>query len=793
MALAEYNKRRSFKETPEPKGTHERPHPKGPLHFVVQKHAARSLHYDFRLELDGVLKSWAVPKGPSMDTADKRLAIMTEDHPLEYAKFQGTIPKGHYGAGKVETWDKGVYSSVDSADPEETRKKIKNGLHKGEIKFLLQGEKLEGGFALIKMKSGGQNQWLLVKERDEYSTNATKLRLRRSGEDTMPQHVKPMLAKPVDQPFDKNGWYFEPKWDGYRAIAEIGGGEVKLYSRNGKSFADIYKPVVDSLKRIKHDCVLDGEIIAIRNGREDFHTLQQYQEKAAPLRYQIFDLLYLDGRDLRGEPLHERKDLLQKIIPKDDVLRYSEHVMRDGGKFFQKMRRQGREGMIAKNASSRYREGVRGDEWLKIKSVHEQEAIIIGYTEPRGSRKHLGSLVLGAYVNGQLRYVGHSGGGFTDTELKQLRAKLQKIAVIKPTVAEEVPVNSPITWVKPKYVAQIKFTEWTPDGRMRHPIYAGLRIDKKPSEVKKEIQRTSTIDLVGRYTPQLTHLDKVFWPKESYTKGDLIAYYESVAEILLPYLKDRPENLNRHPNGIMGKSFYHKNWTTKLPDFVERTKVWSEHNNDFINYIVCNNKETLLYMANLGCIELNPWNSRVGSLEKPDYMILDLDPHERPFGDLVKVALVVKDVLDVACENHLIKTSGKSGLHVCVPLGARYKYKDVRVFAEILMRIVHLRLPEITSIERNPKKRKAKIYLDYLQNSLGQTLACAYSVRPHAGATVSTPLEWREVGKGLDPSKFTIKTMAKRLKQKGDLWKPILGKGVDLAEAIHRLAKLISR
>lgn len=827
MSLAEYNKKRLFSKTPEPKGAEKAGAEKQPLLFVVQKHDASRLHYDFRLELDGVLKSWAVPKGPSMNPKDKRLAMMVEDHPLSYGSFEGTIPEGQYGAGEVIVWDTGVYMSSETANAEEGRKKLKSGLHKGELKFVLLGEKLKGSFALIKMKDKEDNAWLLIKEKDEYASEKDvlkdtasalskrvlsrdskekpkkkprkDLKQKKKREDKMPREVKPMLAKLIDDPFDKKDWLFEIKWDGYRAIAGIEKGKVSLYSRNGNSFAKAYPAIVDALQTsITDNCVLDGEIIAITDTAVSFNALQHYKEKAVPLQYAVFDLLYLNGTDLRDTPLRERKELLRGIIPEDGPIIFSDHVEEKGVDFFNHIKEQGIEGIIAKDAQSPYREGTRSGEWLKIKAVQEQEAIIVGYTKPRGSRKFLGALVLAVYEGKKLSYVGHSGGGFTSAEIKQMYEKLQKIKVEKSPLEEEVPVNSPITWVKPKYVCQLRFTEWTKDGRMRHPIYLGLRTDKSPKEVTKETLATKAADKdparspEQKEQPKLTNQDKIFWPEEGYTKGDVLEYYEKIADLLLPYLKDRPQNLNRHPNGIKGKNFFQKNIEMDLPSFVETKEIWSESNNKHLRYIVCQNKETLLYLANLGCIELNPWNSRISDLEKPDYMILDLDPNGRDFDDLITVAKAVREVLMSACEEFYLKTSGKSGLHIVLPVGARYTYDDVRSFSELIMRIVHKRLPELTSMERSPKKRKDKIYLDYLQNRFGQTLACAYSLRPYPGATISTPIEWKELKKGFRPSKFNIKTIGKRLKTKGDLWQQVReSKGVAIPHAIACLEKLL--
>ncbi len=812
MALSEYRKKRSGK-TPEPKKS--TAPKKGPLHFVVQKHDASHLHYDFRLELDGVLKSWAVPKGPSLNPADKRLAMETEDHPYEYKDFEGTIPEGAYGAGDVIVWDEGLYASTKTADPDASRKEIAHGYAKGDISFVLYGQKLKGAFTLVKIKDQKErgNAWLLIKSKDEYAsrkditretasvkTGAALARdekrprtnARKRGKDTPPTRIRPMLATSVDKPFDRPGWYFETKWDGYRAIAEIVRGKVRLYSRHQIDFTQKYSPITDALASIPHDCVIDGEIIALKGGRPDFHALQNYEDRHAPLQYAVFDLLYLDGEDLRGKPLRERKELLRSIVPKDERILFSEHVENKGLRFFSFMREKGLEGMVAKDAESLYREDVRGDAWLKVKLMHEQEAIIIGFTKPRGSRKHLGALVLGAYENGTLVYIGHSGGGFTERELADLHAKLAKIVRKESPVTQKVPVNSPITWVKPTYVCQIKFTEWTPEGYMRHPIYAGMRVDKKPREVVRELPKSASSQEPQREAPALTNLDKVFWPEEGYTKGDVVRYYERMADTILPYLKDRPENLHRHPNGWKEKSFYQKDIAGEVPPFGESVKIWSESNRKEIEYLVCNNKETLLYMANLGCIEINPWNSRVGNLERPDYMIFDIDPHGRPFEDVIRVAQEIRRVLDLACEQHFPKTSGKTGLHILVPLGGRYRYEDVRNFAKLVSTLVHRALPDLTSMERSPKDRGGKMYLDYLQNRSGQTIAAPYSLRPAPGATVSTPLAWSEVRKGLDPKKFTIKTIWKRLEKKGDLFEDMLGPGVDLADAIRCLQEKLT-
>jgi bifunctional non-homologous end joining protein LigD len=799
MSLSTYNKKRSFDETPEPKGVVEkRAHAK--LMFVVQKHHASHLHYDFRLELDGALKSWAVPKGPSLRPSDKRLAMAVEDHPISYGHFEGTIPKGNYGAGEVIVWDIGTYESADGTP-------LKSQFEKGRMKIRLHGKKLRGDYSLSRMKD---NQWLLIKKQDSFAceeditlqTNsvlskrsianlAPKTEKKRpkkiTKRDAMPSSIKPMLATLVQKPFDSADWEYEIKWDGYRAIAIVSDGGAKLYSRNNIEFKK-YPSITESLSQLPHEAVLDGEVIAVdTEGRASFQMLQQL-DVSTQLLYYAFDLLYLDGIDLQDKPLFERRDLLKSIIPAKGAIKYSDSIIEKGTEFFTEVQKQGLEGIIAKNRTSTYRQGERSKQWLKIKTHQRQEAVIVGYTEPRGSRKQFGALVLGVYKDDELIYIGHTGGGFNDASLKELRKKLNPL-IQKTSPFTVVPkTNMPVTWVKPTLVCEVKFTEWTKDGQMRHPIFLGLRIDKKAREVVKEVpadkEKKSTVLPRGIFT----HVDKVYWPQEGITKGDLIAYYADIAKTMLPYLKDRPQNLNRHPNGIVKKGFFQKDFKMEdAPAFIETAHIFSESNNAFIDYLVCNNKETLLYMANLGCIEINPWNSRLKHLENPDYMVLDLDPGTNSFEEVIQVALVVHRVLNESCEKNYCKTSGKTGLHIFVPLKAKYPYEQVRQFAELIAKIVHRELPEITSLERSPAKRKDKIYIDYLQNRYGQTLSAPYSVRPAPGAPVSTPLKWGEVKKGLRPEDFTIFTIFDRLEAYGDLWKPVITESVDLKKAIKCL------
>ncbi|MDB5179320.1 MAG: ligD [Patescibacteria group bacterium] len=801
MSLEHYHAKRQFDRTPEPKGQVKRSG-KGPLAFVVQEHHASSLHYDFRLELDGVLKSWAVPKGPSMNPQDRHLAVMTEDHPYEYRKFEGVIPEGSYGAGNVIIWDEGTYEPRQASD--DPAAELRKGLAEGHVTFILHGTKLRGEFALIKMHGPDDKAWLLVKKGDEYATKASVTEQDgsvRSGkkvdelgahnklpdlsaypERPEPWRVNPMLCTLVEQPFEREGWLFEIKWDGYRAVASKHGSQTRLYSRTGQDFSTHYPPVHEALQAFGHDVVVDGEIVVLDEaGRPHFEWLQQWrQNPRGVLAYYVFDLLWCDGRDLRSMPLHERKQLLAALVPADGPIRYSDHIATEGEALFERMRAQGLEGVVAKRADSPYREDRRGNDWLKAKTHLRQEVVIGGFTEPRGGREYLGSLLLGAYEGDELVYVGHSGGGIADEQRRTLRDRLEKLERKTSPFREEPRPNAPVHWTRPEVVAEMSFAEWTSDGSMRHPVYEGLRADKDPRDVHREIAKETIV------TPTFTHLDKVFFPKHGYTKGDLIEYYRTMAPYILPYLKDRPLSLLRQPGGVGDKGFFQKNME-HLPDWAPAVDIYSDSTGETLHWMVGGTLETLLYAVQLGSIEINPWNSRVRHLDRPDWAVIDLDPEGVTFQDVVTVALTVQQVCDdwkVPCYP---KTSGKTGIHIYIPLGAKYTHDQAKDFAHLLAVEVHKRQPKLTSVERMPAKRPHKIYVDFLQNREGQTLAAPYSARPMPDATVSAPLRWDEVTPKLDPGQFTIKNMAKRVAEVGDLWKPVMGRGVDLAEILDNI------
>lgn len=623
-----------------------------------------------------------------------------------------------------------------------------------------------------------------------------------------------MLAKESEQPFDDKNWLYEIKWDGYRAIAELENKNVKLYSRNGITFGNSYPIVVQELKKIKADAVLDGEIVVLNDeDLPDFQLLQHYESNLhRPINYCVFDILSVNGYSTCELPLIKRKELLKNVIKKNDVIKYSDHVEENGIAFFNASTQKNLEGIMAKKADSQYYIGKRTNEWLKIKNHKTQEAIIAGYTDPGGSRKYFGALVLGIKDGNKLKYIGHTGSGFNQQSLKEMWNLLQPLKQSRSPFDERVKTNMPVTWVKPKLVCEIKFTEVTRDGMLRHPIFLHLRNDKsikevtmantktvKPKEIKKidkgqksledpESDTNKTFSF-GKDKVKATNINKIYFPDEGITKGDVINYYIQMADYILPYLKGRPESLLRNPNGINAKGFFHKDAGEDAPAFVKTQKIFSESTNKDIDYIICDNKPTLTYLNNLGCIEINPWHSTLKALDHPDYLIIDIDPSQQnTFEQVIEAANVVKTILDKAGAPSYCKTSGSTGLHIYVPTAKKYTYGQVKDFAYLICMLASEQIPEFTTLERNLQKRGHKhIYMDYLQNRRGQTIACVYSLRPKAGATVSTPLQWKEVKIGLTPQYFTINNIVKRVKKMGDIFSPVVGKGIDLKKCLKNL------
>jgi bifunctional non-homologous end joining protein LigD len=838
MSLDRYKEKRRFDRTPEPVGG--MPAAGGFLRFVVQKHAASRLHYDFRLELDGVLKSWAVPKGPSMSPADKRLAVMVEDHPLAYELFEGIIPKGNYGAGTVMVWDKGFYQPPGVAERAEQDRALRRGFEKGHLEVLLAGQKLRGLFDLVKTHGGEENAWLLIKRADVFAQpgdilaqdrsalsgrtmeeiaaasladgdvwlpeNPDKISLDDAPAAPMPEHPPPMLARPVATVFDSPEWIYEVKWDGYRVMAAIRNGEVDLYSRNSQDLTSTFPDVAAALAGMKQEAIVDGELVAIgEDGKPSFGALQRARRgESVPLVYYAFDLLYLDGHDLRKLRLVRRKGLLRAVLPDAPILRYSDHVAGRGTDFYRAIEQQGLEGLMAKKADSPYLSGRRSDTWRKIKIRQTAEVVIAGYTRPNGSREGFGALVVGRDEGGHLTFAGHVGTGFDASTIQGILDRLRPLVTDRIPFATEPETNERVTWVRPEARAEVAFAEWTDDGRLREPVFVRLLPageDEPPIEPAQpaapagprvqggRILRTRSSEYVVTASGRditVTHPSKLYWPDEKLRKRDLVAYFQTVAPLILPLLRDRPLSLHRFPDGIKGQAFFQKD-VADAPDWVETFAVSSGSSDRQVRYVVCQDEATLLYLANLGCIEINPWLSRTGAPERPDFAVIDLDPEGIGFEHVVDAARCAREILGAGGAPAYCKTSGATGLHIFVPLRG-HTYEQARQFAELVCAVVHARLPETTSLRRDPARRQGKIYLDYLQNRAGQTIVAAYSPRPRSGAPVSTPLDWDEVKPGLSPADFTIATLPERIRAIANPWASLDEATLDLPRFLERIA-----
>lgn len=614
-----------------------------------------------------------------------------------------------------------------------------------------------------------------------------------------------MLAKLGNEAFDDEDWLFEIKWDGYRGIADLSDDNYQFYSRNGVSYLNKFESIVTEFSVQKYPMILDGEIVAYdEKGYPNFQLLQQIGKNPnLNIIYHVFDLLWLNGYSTKELTLWERKELLKDALIETDRIKFSDHILKNGKDFFEQIKRMQLEGMIAKKRDSVYLENYRSNDWLKIKITNTEDVIICGYTAPRGSRRYFGSLILGKYKNAELMYTGHAGTGFNESKLKEIHQLLQDLITESSPFDEEPPTNAESTWVEPKIVCEIKYSEITEDGIFRHPVFLHLRPDKKATEIfensnshkiMKENAKTEREDnlevKINRHKVKLTNQNKIYFPKSNITKGDVVDYYQSISEYILDHLKDRPLSLNRFPNGIDESNFYHKDAGENTPKWVKTTEVYSESSDKTIDYILCNNQATLAYLNNLGCIDINPWNSQVPKLDNPDYLVLDIDPSEKnTFDEVIETALQIKAIVDEIKIDAYCKTSGSTGIHIYIPMEKKYTYDQVKDFAHILMKKTHEKLPKITTLERSLKKRaKNEIYLDYLQNRRSQTLASVYSLRPREGASVSMPLEWSELKNGIKPTDFTIFNAFERIQSKGDIFKPVLEKGIDMMEALEKLS-----
>ena len=899
MGLIEYAKKRNFKKTSEPKAGKSKD--KDHLIFVVQKHDASRLHYDFRLEMDGVLKSWAIPKGPSLDPKVKHLAMMVEDHPFDYLNFEGIIPKGEYGGGTVIVWDEGTYEPIETIKGKKAQEKhLLKQLDSGSIKIRLHGEKLNGEFALVKTHGMGENGWLMIKHKDQFATSAditkknksvlsgktiktmerTSEKVWQNGheedvdqglaegvatkkEETnkadvikilkdapksrIPTNIQPMKATLVDEPFDEPGWLFEVKWDGYRSLAVLNKkGEATLMSRNNLPFEKYY-PINDALKKWKMDAVLDGELLVLNDkGISDFGAMQNWRSEAdGNLVYYIFDVLWYEGKNLMGLPLRDRQAVLQSIIPSDnDHIRQSKTFDANGIDFFAAAERMGLEGIIAKKADSVYTSDLRSKEWLKVKVKRRQEVVIAGFTKNEGTGKSFSALVLGVYdKKGDLQFVGKVGTGFSDKLQKEMMAQFKPLISDKSPFDYEVDVDKPTrfrpkrmgakpTWLKPELVCEVGFAEVTSDGVFRQASFKGMRTDKNAKDViletpahtgetvaevddkeepqtKKAASTIKKTDLkldpvknterktllnptedtqtkkVCGHELKFNHVTKLYWPEDNVTKGDMLNYYYKAGELMMPYLKDRPMSLNRFPGGIHGQSFYQKNVTDKAPDWAKTFDHVTDEGK-VTKYLVGTDEASVLWMNSLGCIEINPWFSRVQTPDNPDYCVIDLDPDKHTYDQVVEAARITKEILDAIDVPSYPKTSGSTGMHIYIPLEAKYTYQQSQLFANIIVKLVHKQIPDFTSLERSIAARNGKMYLDFLQNRPGATIAGPYSLRPKPGATVSTPLSWEEVKPGLTIQHFNIHNAIDRFKETGDLFQGVLGEGIDLEKTLKK-------
>ena len=873
MPLDDYKKKRAFNKTPEPAGGK----PAGDkLRFVVQKHAASHLHYDFRLEVKGVLKSWAVPKGPSMNPADKRLAMPTEDHPYDYISFEGIIPKGQYGGGTVIIWDEGTFTTpvVKEKNKKAQEHSLMQQYFKGEMLVELKGHKLKGKFALIrKSKDAGDNErdtWFLLKVKDKYATgaditakdksvvsnltiaqmaenpkagkwqsnrtrisesanepsaittgkNETKAIYSKGKKAPVPAQPQPMNATLVKKPFTHPDWLYEVKLDGYRILVKKQGNKVRLFTRGGMDYSKYYPTVVEALKEIDEDVVLDGEIVVVDDkGMPSFDLLQKYNGEMAVIYYG-FDILWVAGYDLTELPLYQRKELLQQLLPQSEIVRYSEDFD-DGRALFEKITTMGLEGIVAKRRDSIYQPGKRTKDWLKLLTTIKQEFVIGGWTESESGRDFR-SILFGAYDKGQLKFVGHSGSGFSDKVMKEIMNRLKPLEIKKKPFAGDVDHNTTPHWVKPALVANFKFATWTAGGKIRKPaIFLGFRNDKDPKDVLFEIPLSTKEEqaVINEHKPRsatttktkatkkpialstdsnwplldkqpitssevfeidgkdltLTNVEKQLWP--GITRAHLIQYYHAVAPYLLPHLAYRPQSLHIKHTRPTAPGMYIKDMEGRQPEWASIFTVERKHRKptkrNMIDYLVCNNEATLLYMVNLGCIDINPWTSQVHDYLHPNYIIIDLDPSDDDFGKVIETARAAKQYLDKQRIKAFAKTSGKTGMHLYLPCSG-FTFAEARKIAEHICQEIHLLVPAITTTEVTIARRGNRLYIDPSQNDEADTVAAPYSVRPFHHPSVSAPLEWREVNNKLNPLSFDIHSLHKRLAKKGDLFKGVL-------------------
>ena len=873
--LSEYSAKRTFTATPEP-GPVPVEGREGPLMFVIQQHSATRLHYDFRIECDGVLMSWAVPKGPSLDPADKRLAVRTEDHPFDYGSFEGIIPKGQYGAGEVIVWDCGVFSPDEDDetwfhDRARAEQLVREGMEAGKLSLLLRGEKTKGSFALVRTKDS--KNWLLIKHKDRFVKKGNLTEQDRSvlsgatveemtsvpaydfaaerlvpGGDKrpLPDRLLPMHAEIGDAVFNSADWMWEPKLDGYRALALIDGEDVKLRSRRGLDLGkDFPKLLAELARQAVNGMVLDGEIVAFdESGKPSFGAMQNRGSGAERAVFYAFDLLYFAGVDLRKAPYSDRRRYLAQCLLPSPLVQLV-HAEEDGVALHKAAMASGFEGVIGKRKNSTYEAGKRSAAWLKVKAANTADFVVGGYTKGKGSRTALGALLLGYWEGRKLRFASHVGSGFDDKTLARTKKALQPLQRKTTPFAEEPELNAPTTWVEPKLVAEVKYQGWTHDDHLRAPVFLRLRDDIDPAKVKRaersepaksdneilaqlDNQKDALTLEVGKDRVKVTHLNRVYWPADpalkqpALTKRDLLRYFAQVAPYILPHLADRPLTMIRMPDGINGQRFFQKHWRQEQPAFVETVRVWSGSKEEEQDYIVCNNLPTLLWLAQSGTLEFHVWHSRAkpgpdatsdstnfaaseaamdeSVLNFPDWVVFDIDPYiysgkekkgEEPelnnvaFEKGKEVAFWLRELLQGMSLDAIVKTSGKTGLHVFVPIKRTIDFDAARAVSELVGRHLVRQHPKDVTVEWSVPKRTGKIFMDYNMNVRGKTLNVAYSPRGAPGEPVSMPLTWEELA-GAHPLDFRITNAAERLARTGDRWAGVLDLKQDLAKALGK-------
>jgi bifunctional non-homologous end joining protein LigD len=837
MSLEEYRRKRVFSKTPEPpdalkEGEDNR--------FFIQRHSARRLHYDLRLEMDGVLKSWALPHGPTLDPAIKRLAVHVEDHPLDYGSFEGTIPSGNYGAGNVTLWDRGTYEWLGEKTPAQQ-------WEAGDLKFRLHGQKLLGEFALVRTNRskspdkteagrGKKEDWLLIKKKDfavregwdpESDTRsvlqgpAELSSIEGAVKAEMPTKLEPMMAVLGSSLPSGSDWLYEVKWDGYRALCFIERGKVRMVSRRAIAMEGQFPEVAQALSQsIKADsAIIDGEIVAFdENGVPSFQHLQNrmgfrrsatMREKPQAMSFFAFDLIYLDGYDLRKAALIDRRQLLASIIQPGETVKYSDHFAGKGAELLQAVREKGLEGILAKQAQSKY-ESKRSPNWIKIKVATQQDFIICGFI--LGEREPFGSLVLGYYKDKHLVYASNVGSGFTQESLKSVYEQLTPLITKEPVLSDVPKEIGAVTWTKPELVCVVKFNSWTNDDHLRGPVFLGMRADASAEDVVRETgepiaetpasspqsdallaadQNEAVLTVEGRQL-KFTNLKKVFYPADGYTKRDVINFYAAVSHLLVPHLQSRLLSLKRYPNGIDADYFFQKDAPPSFPDWLHIETIADEGSST--RFVICDDKASLLYLANLGCIDQNPGMSRLGSLENPDFILIDLDPYHCGYERIVEAAQLIREKLRLIGLEGYPKTTGGNGMHVYVPVETTYMFSQTRTFAEILARWVASERPDLFTTPRAVAAReKGKVYFDYVQNASGKTISAPYVLRAHPGAPVATPLSWEEVVPGLKPSQFHIANVLRRFERVGDLFAGVLNKPQEMEQALERLSGLMGQ